>query len=173
MASDEKTVELLFESLSLKKVPRAGWVLRNAPRESLADHSFGAAMCALALARMEKLNEKDEAALVRRALLHDLHEARIGDLSRLARQYVKADPAHAESDMLSGTHLSPEIALLSDPRLRILAHDADKLDMLLQAIDYSNTGNRNMAEFVKSALAQIKSKSGKKLAKLALARMKK
>ena len=173
MPSDEKTFSLLFESLSLKKLPRMGWLIERAPHESLADHSFGAAIIALALARMEGLNGQVEAALLRRALLHDLHEARVGDLSRLQRQYVKADYARAEKEMLEGTHLWPEISLLKGEKLAILAHDADKLDMLFQAIDYANAGNKNMQRFIDAALEQIKSKSGKKLAKMALAKLKK
>ncbi len=171
-SSDKKTLSLLFESLSLKKMPRAGWLIERAPRESLADHSFGAAIIALALARMEKLNESDEAALLRRALLHDLHEARIGDLSRLQRKYVQADYARAEKEMLEGTHMEPETGLLQGEKLAVLCKDADKLDMLLQAIDYANSGNRNMQRFIDAALEQIKSKSGKTLAKMALERMK-
>jgi putative hydrolase of HD superfamily len=171
--SDEKTFSLLFESLSLKKLPRMGWLIEKAPHESLADHSFGAAIIALALARMEGLSEKDEAALLRRALLHDLHEARVGDLSRLQRQYVKADYSRAEKEMLEGTHLGPEIGLLQSERLASLSHDADKLDMLFQAIDYQNAGNMNMQRFIDAALEQIKSKSGRGLARLALAKMKK
>ncbi len=170
---DEKTFSLLFESLSLKKLPRMGWLIEKAPHESLADHSFGAAIIALALARMEKLPANDEAALIRRALLHDLHEARVGDLSRLQRQYVKADYLRAEQEMLEGTHLEPEIGLLKDEQLALLSHDADKLDMLFQAIDYLNAGNRNMSRFIEAALEQIKSNSGKKLAKMALGKMKK
>ena len=171
--SEQKTFDLVFESLSLKKLPRMGWLIEKAPHESLADHSFGAAIIAIALARMEKLGEAEEAALVRRALLHDLHEARVGDLSRLQRQYVKADYERAEKEMLQGTHLEPEVELLKGGRLAILTKDADKLDMLFQAIDYMNAGNRNMQHFVDAALGQIKSESGKKLAKMALARIKK
>ena len=173
MPSDEKTFSLLFESLSLKKLPRMGWLIERAPHESLADHSFGAAIIALALARMEGLNGQEEASLLRRALLHDLHEARVGDLSRLQRQYVKADYLRAEKEMLEGTHLGPEIGLLRGEKLAILAHDADKLDMLFQAIDYQNAGNKNMQKFIDAALEQVKSKSGKKLAKMALAKRKK
>jgi len=168
MASDKKTLELLFESLNMKKVPRAGWKLRRAPHESLADHSFGAALCALALARMERLSKEEEYSLLRRALFHDLHESRIGDLHKIARQYVKSDEKRAEREMLSGTYFEPELSLLQNKRLDLLSHDSDKLDMLLQAIDYANGGNRNMGEFFRSALRQIKSKSGKKLARLAL-----
>lgn len=171
--SGEKTLSLLFEALSLKKLPRMGWLIEMAPHESLADHSFSTAVISLALARMEKLGEQGEAALVRRALLHDLHEARVGDLSRLQRQYITGDLKRAERDMLSGTHLEREIALLKGEKLSALSHDADKLDMLFQAIDYANAGNKNMQRFIDAALEQIKSKSGKKLAKMALKRMKK
>lgn len=172
MPSDGKTLSLLFESLSLKKMPRAGWLVERAPHESLADHSFGAAIIALALARMEKLNGRDEAALLRRTLLHDLHEARIGDLSRLQRKYVQADYARAEKEMLEGTHMEPETGLLQGEKLAALCKDADKLDMLFTAIDYSNAGNRNMQRFIDAALEQIKSESGKRLAEMALERMK-
>ena len=171
--SPEKTFSLLFESLSLKKLPRMGWLIEKAPHESLADHSFGAAIIALALARMEGLSEQDEATLLRRALLHDLHEARVGDLSRLQRQYITGDLKRAERDMLQGTHLEPEIPLLAGEKLAALSRDADKLDMLFQAIDYANAGNRNMQRFIEAALEQIKSPSGKKLAKLAIAKIKK
>lgn len=171
--SEKKTFALLFESLSMKKLPRMGWLIEKAPHESLADHSFGASIIAIALARMEKLNGQDESALLRRALLHDLHEARVGDLSRLQRQYVQADYARAEKEMLEGTHLGPEIGLLQGEKLAALCKDADKLDMLLQAIDYANAGNKNMQRFIDASLVQIKSKSGKRLAKMAIKRMKK
>jgi putative hydrolase of HD superfamily len=173
MADDQKTLDLLFESQSLKRIPRSGWLIRAAPRESLADHSFGAAMVAIVLSRMEGLSENDEASLVRRALLHDLHEARVGDLSKLARKYVVSDEKRAEKEMLSGTSLESEIKLLTGEKLALLTHDCDKLDMLFQAVEYANAGNKNMGEFVESALSQIKSKSGKRLARLALAKLKK
>jgi len=172
-SEEQKTIDLLFEALDLKKIPRAGWELRRAPHESLADHSFGAALIAITLARMENLPSREEHALVVRALIHDLHEARIGDIPKVSKPYVKADSKAAEKDMLTGTCLESEIDLLNYPGLDILAHDADKLDMLFQTIDYINAGHCNLQEFVDSALSQIKSKSGKKLAKLALSKLKK
>ena len=171
--SDKKTFSLLFESLNLKKMPRAGWLTAKAQHESLADHSFGAALISLALARMEGLSEEEENLLLKRVLLHDLHEVRVGDLSKLQREYVSADYKRAEREMLTGTHLQPEIALLSNERFSMLSHDADKLDMLFVAIDNANGGNKNMSVFIKSALSQIKSRSGKKLAKMALKELKK
>ena len=174
MLPKNKEISLLLEALSLKNLPRTGWVLTHAPRESVAEHTYGTAIIALLLSRMEKLTASDEAALVRIALLHDLHEARIGDLVPEQKKKVKPNEAKVEREMLLGTLLEPEAALLSGKgakkRILMLAHDADRLDMLFRAVENEQGGSARMQEFIESALAQIKSKSGKKLARLALAK---
>ena len=165
-------LSLLLEAMSLKNLPRTGWGLTGAPRESVAEHTYGVAIIALSLARMEKLSPKDEHALLRIALLHDLHEARIGDLVPSQKRRQKPDEAKVERVMLSGTLFAPEIPLLSgkkaSKRILQLARDADKLDMLFRALENREGGSNRMAEFIESALRQIKSKSGKELARLAL-----
>ncbi|HIH19012.1 TPA: HD domain-containing protein [Candidatus Micrarchaeota archaeon] len=168
-----KTFFLLLESLSLKNLPRTGWVNAKAPRESVAEHTYGACLIALVLARMEGMGGKGESALLRRVLLHDLHEARIGDLTPGQKAKQKPDEKKVEREMLGKTHLEKEIALLADDKLAVLAKDADRLDMLLRAVENSNAGNRNMRRFIGAALGQIKSKSGKKLAKMALEKLEK
>ncbi|MFA6907853.1 MAG: HD domain-containing protein [Candidatus Micrarchaeia archaeon] len=172
LPSGSKTQRLLLEALSLKNLPRTGWALRGAPRESVAEHTYGTAIIALVLARMEKLSAKDEAALVRLALLHDLHEARIGDLVPSQKKKLQPDEAKVEREMLDGTLLAREVALLSGKgiprRILVLARDADRLDMLFRAIENRKGGSARMQEFIDSALAQIQSKSGKELAKIAL-----
>jgi putative hydrolase of HD superfamily len=173
MADVNNTVSLLFESMLMKRLPRTGWLHVGAPEESIGAHSFGAAMISLALSRMEGLSQEDEHALLRRALLHDMHELRVGDLNAVTRQYTKSDEARAERDLFFGTAFSPDLKLLQSERLHMLSKDADKLDLLLMAIMNANAGNRNMVPFIKSALSQIRSKSGKKLARLALAKLKK
>ena len=174
MALGKKTRALILEALSLKNLQRTGWVLTHAPRESVAEHTYGTAIIALMLSRMEKLPAKDEHALLRLALLHDLHEARIGDLVPSQKKKLQPDEAKVERDMLSGTLFEDEITLLANKgRLFTLANDADKLDMLFRAVENANGGSARMQEFVDSALLQVKSKSGKALARLALERLKK
>jgi len=169
MPSKNKDFSLLLEALSLKNLPRTGWILRGAPRESVAEHVYGTAMIALLLSRMEKLSAKDEHTLLRIALLHDLHEARIGDLVPSQKARIKPDEAKVEREMLSGTRLEEEIKLLRNKgKICTLANDADRLDMLFRALENRKKGSARMSEFIKSALSQIKSKSGKELARLAL-----
>jgi len=172
MPPKNKDISLLLEALSLKNLPRTGWSLRGAPRESVAEHIYGAAIIALVLARMENISQKDEHTLLCLALLHDLHEARIGDLVPSQKKKLKPDEAKVEREMLSDTVLSPEIPLLSGARtskhIALLANDADRLDMLFRAVDHKSRGSARMQEFIDSALSQIKSKSGKELARLAI-----
>lgn len=185
MPSDERTFHLLLDALTLKHLPRTGWVRTGAPNESVAEHTFGVAIIALALAKMENLSANDESALLKRALLHDIHEAKIGDLTPDEKKAIRPDEKGAEQGMLEGTHLEEELVILQSDRdvtgaltinpskIALLCSDADKLDMLLRAIENANAGNTKMGEFVSSALRQIKSQSGKKIASLALKRLRK
>lgn len=185
MASDERTYRLLLDAMKLKHLPRTGWKRVGAGNESVADHSFGVAIIALSLAKMENLSSGDEALLLRRALLHDLHEVKIGDLTPDEKKAIRPDEKGAEQELLEGTHLEEELpnlqsgrsasgSQLSQPsQIAILANDADKLDMLFRAIENANGGNARMGPFISSALQQVKSESGKKLAKMALTRLKK
>jgi len=173
MADGKKAHALLLEALSLKNLARTGWMLRAAPRESVAEHTYGTAIIALMLSKMEKLKAKDEHALLRLALLHDLHEARIGDLVPSQKKKLHPDESKVEREMLSGTPFEKEIKLLANKgKLHTLANDADRLDMLFRAVENARGGNARMQEFVDSALLQIKSKSGKALARLAVERLK-
>ena len=172
MEKAAKTYALVLEALSLKHLPRKGWVLRHAPRESVAEHTYGVAFIALLLAKMEELSAKDEALLLKLALLHDLHEARLGDLVPEEKKRVRPDEKGTERRMLSGTHLQKEILTLQmTPRkLVVLAKDADCLDLLFRAVENGGKGNRGMGEFISSACSQIKSRSGKTLARMAMGR---
>jgi len=168
MQSGKKTLGLLLEALSLKNLPRTGWVLTKAPEESVAAHSFGVAVIALALSRMEQLSAADEASLLRLALLHDLHEARIGDLTPKQKRKIKPNEAKVEKEMMQGTPFAAELPLLKAKtgKLPLLLKDADRLDMLFRAVENQKKGKKNMQQFIDSALKQIKSKPGKKLAEL-------
>jgi putative hydrolases of HD superfamily len=69
---------LLEEALGLREVARAGWKrVGIAHPESVADHSFGVALAALVLTppHLDKLR------VLSMALLHDLAEVRVGDIT--------------------------------------------------------------------------------------------
>ena len=100
-------VELLLEAVTLKRMPRAGWLTRGVPHvESVADHSFGVAFVALAMADALEGDELDLEKILVMAVLHDLGELRLTDLplsaSRLIPTQVKRDAeATAIGDLLA------------------------------------------------------------------------
>ena len=83
---------LLTELNRLKAVPRIGWLLRGVRDvESVADHSYGVALIAMILADRAKARGMavDVERVLRMALLHDLTEARTGDLPHTVKRYFE------------------------------------------------------------------------------------
>src|SRR5512139_1146434 len=81
----DKLLDLLLETMTLKRMQRTGWGMRGVPNvESVAEHSFGTALVALALAEALAVEEQggpfDLEQVLIMALLHDLAEVRLTDL---------------------------------------------------------------------------------------------
>jgi putative hydrolase of HD superfamily len=155
----ERVLDLLLEANRLKSIPRGGWAMRGvAAAESVADHSFGAALLALILA--DRVDEPlDRARILTMALLHDLPEARLSDIPKPALRYFPAQAKH-EAELVVMTELLGEIEGSETLRAcwlefeqrrsreALLVHDADRLELLLQATVYEQTrGNRNLGDF--------------------------
>lgn len=160
----------LYEMGFLKNVPRAGWLLLGIQRpESVAEHSFRVAMVAVVLAALDGSDVGRTAAL---ALFHDGHETRIGDVMSVGRAYVST--AAPEAVTVHQTRGMPELAAdaLQDltaeyeagkTREARLAHDADKIETLLQATEYRAQGYATEG-WRQTSLAALRTETGKQLA---------
>jgi len=137
----------IFEAGHLKQLPRSGWLLLGIPQpESVAEHSFRVGIVGMTLAAIEGADIGHTAAL---CLLHDAHETRIGDVPSVGRAYVttaapEAVSAHQTAGMPSEAAkafqaLTAEYEAATTPE-SLLAHDADKIETLLQAIEYQARG---------------------------------
>ncbi len=81
-------MSFIFETGMLKRAKRTGWWIAglNDP-ESIAEHSFRAAIVGTVLAAMEGVNPARVALL---CLLHDTQETRVGDIPHISRRYLEA-----------------------------------------------------------------------------------
>jgi putative hydrolase of HD superfamily len=155
-------ISFLAELMRLKSVPRIGWLLRGVRDvESVASHSFGVAIIAMMLADRARLRgiEVNVEKLLRMALLHDLTEARTGDLPSTIKRYfdraaIKAADGRIAEDMLRelGPLGETYLAVWHDYEDRAciesrLVKAADKLDLLLQSREYEKGGARSLQEF--------------------------
>jgi putative hydrolase of HD superfamily len=131
--------DFLFEVGHLKRTPRTGWMLaRMDPPESVAAHSFRAAVIALLLAH-ETGCDVERAVTI--TLLHDLPETRIGDLNHLAKRYVDSGEAFriafAHQVLPLGSELREVLGVYLDEMIdrsspeALVANDADTLDAIL------------------------------------------
>ncbi len=142
-------MDFLEEAGRLKTLNRTGWVESGvvAP-ESVADHSYRVALLSMLLADTEGL---DVLRAMRMALLHDLAEALVGDLTpRQKEGRVNWQREEREAFTVLIGKLPKETAekyvatvedyqACSTPEAR-LVHAADKLEMLLQAREYEAAG---------------------------------
>jgi len=152
------TLELLIHNARLKYLPRTGWLMRGVSNpESIAAHSQGVSFVTLLLLDLIDPPLDRERALSM-AVLHDLPEAVMGDIPTPATRYfpegAKADAETAIFDEITtGTHsadrwgaLWREFSAAETPEAK-LVHDADKLDMFLQAMLYQRSGHGEVAKF--------------------------
>lgn len=152
-------LKLLTHGNQLKRTARTGWVQRGVPNpEDVAAHSFGVVYTALILCQI--IDEPmDQGRVLAMAALHDLPEGLTTDIPTPAWRYlpagVKTDVERgAMQEILADVPFLPQLMSLweelhaNETAVAKLVHDADKLDMFLQAIIYEEQfGNTHLAEF--------------------------
>jgi putative hydrolase of HD superfamily len=176
MADDlERLTGYLYEMGLLKRYRRTGWfVLGVGDPESVADHSFRAAVIAAALAALEGANPERTALL---SLFHDSQESRLTDLPYVSKPYVTKVP-NEDVTAAQTRGLPNQVAHVVENAVgeyeehasleARCAHDADKLECLLQAMEYREQGYRNVQPWIDSSLAQLQTVHAKRLAEEAL-----
>jgi putative hydrolases of HD superfamily len=165
------TAAFVHEMGHLKNTVRTGWTLLGIPLpESVAEHSFRATVTGMALAAIDGADIGRTAAL---CALHDAHETRIGDVPSVGRAYVTtAAPEAVTAHQVAGMPdqaakafqaLTEEYEAAETQESR-LAHDADKLEMLAQAIEYQSRGGYDTSGWQKSAIEALRTETGQLLA---------
>jgi putative hydrolase of HD superfamily len=162
-------LSVLLELQRLKRLDRTGWVLRGLPpgAESVAAHSFGVALAAMLLADEAAARgvEVDAERVLRLALLHDLAEARTGDMPRTVADYYGKDVRKraeraafddmtrslGEGRAASYSELHEDYEERASLEAR-LVKAADIVDLLAQALMFERAGARGLDEFWEGAL---------------------
>jgi len=161
-------IEKFFEKvLELKNVPRQGWKekLEIDNPESVADHSYSTTVLSMILSDMKGL---DTEKIIRMALLHDLAESIIGDIT--PEHITKNEKIHKENHAIKQIlkNLPDGITesyfeIWNDyqkklSREAILLHDIDKLEMAFQAKFYQKNGisKEKLKTFFDTAKIEIK-----------------
>ena len=162
----DNLLDFLSIAGKLKTIPRTGWVESGVDEpESVADHSYRTALTAMVLSDSLGL---DTCRVMRMALLHDLAEAETGDITPMNRMPNHLELENEAMKSLLGGLDEPQRTLYWDTWLEyqgketqesILVHDADKLDMILQAYEYkSKSSNTKLDRFWHAKVSQERKK---------------
>ncbi|MFJ6382396.1 HD family hydrolase [Kitasatospora sp. NPDC092039] len=166
----------LFEAGTLKQTKRTGWWMAGVrDPESVAEHSWRTALLASIIAKLEGADPARAAYL---ATWHDIAETRTGDVNYVGRKYAtSADPEAVTADQVVGM---PEILASAVQELiaeyeakespeAICARDADKLECLIQGIEYRAQGYANAQRWIDNSRGRLTTKTAHELADTMLA----
>ena len=159
-------IELFLAGNQLKRTLRTGWVMRGVPNpEDVAAHSYGVSWIALTLAKPVQEStgiQFDIGRLLAMALIHDVPEGKTMDIPtpawRILPKGVKPDIERGVMQQIVEGNLQSNYLMDMWEEMNAresaeskLVHDADKLDMYLQAWQYEKQfGNQSLAEFWES-----------------------
>ncbi|WP_084960009.1 HD domain-containing protein [Thermoactinospora rubra] len=161
----------------LKRYKRTGWLIAGVrDPESIAEHSFRTAVIAAVIAALEGANPERAAFL---SLFHDTQETRVTDIPYIGKRYLKAAANEdVTTDQMRGLPSSVADTITNAvgeyeekiSREAVCARDADKLECLIQAIEYREQGHQNVQPWIDSSLAALRTTSAKRLAEAAQSR---
>jgi len=136
----------------LKTTKRSGWVshVGISNPESVADHSFRCAILAICIGDLSNIETEK---LTRMLLLHDVQEALTGDYDHYAKMQMGIDKVKSKQRIAIDEILSSLPEKLQSPYRSlwdefenqttpeaILANDIDKIEMMMQALEYEEEG---------------------------------
>ena len=164
-----------YELGVLKRIRRAGWwhVGVRDP-ESVAEHCMRVAQLAAIIAAEEGADPDRAASL---ALWHDSQETRTGDLPHTVSGYLtKPEPRRITADQTENLPQRSRDMIRQavdeyesqETAEALCAKDADKLEMLLQAVEYRDIGVHRVDGWIDSARKSLKTVTGQRIADAAV-----
>ncbi|WP_031510240.1 HD domain-containing protein [Streptomyces megasporus] len=168
------TVGYLMEMGALKRGRRSGWWIAGVKDpETIAEHSFRTAVIGAVLAMMEGADPAKVALL---CTFHDTQETRVGDIPWIGRRYLQAaSNEKVTADQVADAHPAVAEGIKAvvheyengDSPEVLVAHDADKLECVIQGLEYLEQGYTNAREWVDTTRAKLKTPSARTLAEAA------
>lgn len=140
---------LIFEAAVVKRMKRTGWMILGDNDEGVGEHTF--MTCVIAYFLAKQLGADMETVLIM-SVFHDFHEARTGDLDKIAKFYMTRDQDRANRDIFEGIDNELLSALdtyekKKSPEARI-AYEANVIAFLVELKLLIEKGNTHAAEWL-------------------------
>ena len=158
----QAVLDFIEEVGVLKNLPRTGWRFRGIKdAESIADHCYRVSLLSMILADVltEQEVPLDVEKVMRLALLHEVAEARIGDLPFPALKYI-SEEVKTTGERAAVESMFEHFGPLQQKYMQLweefekgtsiegkLVRAADKLELMIQVLEYEKIGYRSLDKF--------------------------
>ncbi len=162
----------IYEMGIHQRTPRSGLWFLGSGQQSVAEHLFRTTMIAYALCYLTPRADKHKVIFM--ALIHDIGEGRVSDLSYVHQRYGRLAEGSAVSDIAKSVPFGQEIEdsyLEEQAKISLeskLVKDADNLEWLATMREEEIKGNAKAKSWAKDAARRMKTPAGKAIAKLLL-----
>lgn len=160
-------VNFIFEAAVVKRVRRTGWQVLGDNEESLGEHTFMTLVIAFVLAKQLRMPLDTVLAM---SLFHDFHEARIGEVDKIALRYITRDTAKANADIFRSTFPDIETMLVEyegkETPIARLVYEANILALLVELRVLEERGNVNAREWFDKNADRLRLPEAVELARL-------
>lgn len=164
----DRIADFLFEVGMLSRTPRSGYQFLGTGQESVAEHILRTVFVGYVLCKMDA--SLDERKVLKMCVLHDLPEARTGDMNYVNKKYVRVDEEKAVNELTDSLFFGSDIKeIIEEFNQRKTAEsqivrDADQIALILQLKECGDLGNKYSQDWINFALQRLSTQNGKKLA---------
>lgn len=167
--TNKDILNFLFELGQLRRIKHEGWrVIGIEHPESVAEHSLRAAQIGFILAKLENYPNPEQVCTM--IVFHDIGEARVGDIHKLAKRYITIDKAKATQEQLEilGKLKNDLFDYWNQVETQetvagIIAKDADFLEQAVMAKEYWERGYVGAQRWIDNVAKALQTESAKQL----------
>ena len=148
---------LIYEASVVKRLLRTGWQILGDNEEGVGEHTFMTSVIAYFLAK--ELSADMEKVLVM-SVFHDFHEARTGDLDKIAKFYMTRDQDRANRDIFQGVDdellaTLEEYEKRTSPEAKIV-YEANVIAFLVELKLLIEKGNTHAGEWLDANIKRLR-----------------
>lgn len=165
MKNTKSITNLVYEAAVVKRMQRTGWQILGDNEEGVGEHTFMTCVIAYFLAKELKANPSTKLGInletvLTMAVFHDFHEARTGDLDKIATFYMTRDQDKANRDIFAGVddqllHLLDEFEKKETLEARV-AYEANVIAFLVELKLLEEKGNTHAREWLDGNITRLR-----------------
>lgn len=148
---------LVYEAAVVKRLQRTGWQILGDNEESIGEHTFMTSVIAYLLAKQLKANMEKVLAM---SIFHDFHEARTGDMDKIATFYMKRDQGKANQDIFGSVDDELLITLAEYEEKKSLeariVYEANIIALLVELKLLLEKGNAHAQEWIDGNIKRLR-----------------